>query len=69
MGKKGESVKEGPDKDVMWRLKVDKCDLLLRNKMIVAAAVRRLDDQAGKVVNSLLRIFLKHGDAPVSKPF
>jgi len=69
VGKKGESMKEGPDKDVMWRLKIDKCDLLLRNKMIVAAAARRLDDQAGKVVSSLLKIFLKYGDAPVSKPF
>jgi len=69
MVKKCESVEPGPDKGVVWRLNLGRCDMMVRDQMIVAAAVRRLDKEAGMVVQSLLRIVEKqHGqqDATVS---
>jgi len=66
---KSESVEAGQDQAVFWRLNIAKCELLLRNKMIVAAAARRVDEQAGKVVESLLRIVDRWEDAPISPLF
>eukprot|EP00090_Calanus_glacialis_P001232 TRINITY_DN10858_c0_g1_i1.p1 TRINITY_DN10858_c0_g1~~TRINITY_DN10858_c0_g1_i1.p1 ORF type:complete len:520 (+),score=189.65 TRINITY_DN10858_c0_g1_i1:34-1593(+) len=66
---KSESVEQGQDKAVLWRLDIAKCDLLLRNKMIVDAAARRLDEEAGKVVSSLLKILERWADAAVSSQF
>jgi len=69
VGRNDENVNEGPDKNVMWKLKLSRCNMFLRNKMIVSAAIKRLDDQAGKVVGSLLTLFSKYKDAAVSPQF
>merc|ERR1719154_630676 len=67
--KKLDSVEPGPDHGVIWRLNLGRCNMMVRDQMIVAAAVRRLDKEAGLVVQSLLKIVEKQygqKDATVS---
>eukprot|EP00092_Neocalanus_flemingeri_P103464 GFUD01132418.1.p1 GENE.GFUD01132418.1~~GFUD01132418.1.p1 ORF type:complete len:521 (+),score=211.52 GFUD01132418.1:39-1601(+) len=66
---KCETVEPGNDQDVLWRLNMKKCEQMVRDQMIVAAAGRRVDKQAGLVVQSLLRIVERQADATVSAQF
>lgn len=65
---KSESVECGKDQSVLWHLNIVKFELLLRNKLIIDASIRRLGDDAGKVVSSVLKLLLNYEDAHVSRP-
>jgi len=51
-----ETVQSEKDQAVLWRLNMHQFELMWRDQMIVSAAERRLDKQAGLVVQSLLKI-------------